>query len=211
MKKVLFAAIVLFSTVIVFTSCGTSSIVESTESSLVMESSWDFQSTNTTTKPPDTAQQIETAQLASDVSYLSNLSLEEIFAQKPSPKELLEQMETNGIEVTGGWDEFFNRYLYTIDTPTVSFSFEYDEARNLVRISTSGDNAPTTARGAKIGDSKERILELYGDDYPIRNIRLKSIEYSDGDVYLLFGVSNTPLWLWEISNESLPTEYEEDK
>jgi len=88
----------------------------------------------------------------------------------------------------------------------VVFSYYCDT--NTLRIYVYGDDASATIRGAKMGDSDERIVELYGEPYE-RDECYGTMRYKLGDDYWSFeffyddseDVLKVSLTGWFISNE----------
>lgn len=81
----------------------------------------------------------------------------------------------------------------------IVFSYYYET--NTLKIATYGEKTPATPRGAKMGDSKEKIIELYGEPYEISDYG--TFRYKIKDEYWSFevGYEDEVVTGWFISNK----------
>lgn len=190
MKNTLCTVAIFLCAIFVFVSCDNPPQVSLTE--------------QPATKHPSTTSTTPT-QSTKDVLYLSNLSLEDLFEENPSPEKLIAQMANNGITVTGGEREDPESYYrYSLNISTFAVSFRYSNNIDLMELAVYGENAPTTNLGIGIGDSKERVIYVYGDDYKEATVYLTFtyLEYRIGDAYLMFSLENDKLRAWYILSSS---------
>jgi len=215
MKRLLYVSALLLFTAFFAASCGLVPAEIVTESGRTSIGPSFSQQTTTSAAPTMTEY---------DVSNVSNLALEEIFSERPAPEELVQLMKMKGIDMLcgreydgalyEGWEGGGYNCTISMDSDhelLVTISFDFYEDKTLFNILAYGKDAPATARGARIGDVEEKIIELYGAEYQKKVIytSFAYLEYHEGDIFLMFKFDNGRLKAWAISIESVIGSIEE--
>jgi len=81
--------------------------------------------------------------------------------------------------------------------------FTFDDFGALQTVSNSSDPHSISERGIRIGDSKERVIELYGNNYRLSLSSFITLEYTDGETYLFFSLTDGVVDGWRICHMSL--------
>jgi len=109
-------------------------------------------------------------------------------------KELLKVFDDNNVQVTRTKSQDGTIQYYNIGEDITCSVIN----GKLVEIFMKVGNIPT-AEGIKVGDSLKRIESIYGTDYNKEHSKYGYIEYYDGNVYLMFLVSDKIVYGWSIS------------
>lgn len=102
--------------------------------------------------------------------------------------------------------ENYNAYIMNnAVTENISLSYYYEGEVAIVLVHSAGATAPQTLRGVKIGDNKEKIVELYGDEYEkrVEYETVEYLEYNNDDTFMMFEFDENSLLRWSLSNKKL--------
>lgn len=224
MKKSLAIAVVLILLTSLFTACAGPSVNPQTESSTTQESKTATLSNTTATttsveiSTTDEAEQTEEEDpfkfytlfpLTTKVTKNLQNSLYGAVVGQTSWAETERLLTKRKIEFDNSLPDssiLVGKYIsFRFDDENILetilvYWYEYEEdlfRPEMVKIETD--------RGAKMGDSMERIVELYGDGYQVRDWQFIAIEYTNTEAYIVFNfcqdVDRDYLFAWSISSK----------
>ena len=135
-----------------------------------------------------------------------------------SPEELLSALrqcdlelvpaDNTGVVLPEGMEMIQDGRAYNNSNDCFSYSttngihFQYDADGKFYSFSTRDSNV-ATAEGLKVGDTTERLFDLYGENYD----EFQNYNYSNGSQFLIVKVENGHVAFWEIAvSEDLKVE-----
>lgn len=195
MKKQLILG-VLLTVAILLVSCGKSPELSTTETTMGVS-----ESTSTTVQS----------------TYNPELTnFETKFTDPPLPPDILDAIDDvvagrRSISSLKRWLDNYPEYIVEIYREMGNLFVEYLPSHDVLWITVEDKvgNPPTSPSGVKIGDNKDRVIELYGSDFQEHSytyesgIHLLSLQYRDGDSYLVFGLENGKVAWWKFNIHSM--------
>lgn len=147
------------------------------------------------------------------------------FSLRLSPDELISTLGEKGMHLTDGVTQDWATIYEHIDFPVrdgriynlgehdfLSFFFRVDQtgfhfsSQGIMHTMVTTDSAFQTVFGIRIGDSAERVFEVYGNGFmlhPLNDSDFSSIEYFDGEYHIAFSfVDDSVSWI-RISRNSI--------
>ena len=94
-------------------------------------------------------------------------------------------------------------YAFTYTTENMWIYF--NSANILEQMANMSNQYLSTSRGIRVGDSRERVIEIYGNNFRLSPFGPGGMEYFDGETYLSFGFSfgDDTVETWAIGSVSL--------
>ena len=108
-----------------------------------------------------------------------------------SPQDLEAIFMERGIDSTRQYDSGYHDHLggFSFAYNTGDMWFSFDSSGVLRRVANLSNPNIRTSNGVGIGDSRERVIEVYGNNFRLSPFGHTQIEYFDGETYLSFGFS----------------------
>lgn len=193
MKRKALVALLLLTFSVCVTACGSkNNSTEQTETNSIVEVTETVETEIVTTESvePTEVQESETELIETETEEIIEATETEVIAETESTQSL----ELTYEDFEFAYNDYTNYIDFDIENPgNFGVQIVYETPKDAPEKTAEND---TTARGLKLGDSKERVLELYGDydnQVVYRNMRLKygDLVPEENYIYYLHGYEPT--------------------